>query len=134
MGHKVNPIGFRLGVIEGWQSRWYAQRNYKDLLAEDRTLRETVRKRLANASVSKIEIERVAGTNIGVTIHTAKPGIVIGKNGESVERLRQDLGTPVRECGTWRDTIVGADIVDEASCLPEPALLLKTGGSSPALC
>ncbi len=91
MGHKVHPIGFRLGVIEGWQSRWYAQRNYKELLAEDRTLREAVRKRLANASVSKVEIERVAGTNIGVTIHTAKPGIVIGKNGESVERLRQDL-------------------------------------------
>ena len=91
MGQKVNPIGFRLGVIEGWQSRWYAQRNYKDLLAEDRTLRELVRRRLANAAVSRIEIERVAGANIGVTIHTAKPGIVIGKNGEAVERLRQDL-------------------------------------------
>jgi small subunit ribosomal protein S3 len=78
-------------VIKGWDSRWYAGRNYKDLLAEDRKLREAIRKRLANAGVSRIEIERVAGTQIGVSIHTAKPGIVIGRSGESVERLRQDL-------------------------------------------
>jgi small subunit ribosomal protein S3 len=78
-------------VIKGWDSRWYAGRNYKDLLAEDRTLRAAIRKRLANAGVSRIEIERVAGTQIGVSIHTAKPGIVIGRSGESVERLRQEL-------------------------------------------
>ena len=90
MGHKVNPTGFRLGVIEGWQSRWYAHRDYKDLLAEDRKIRAQINKRLANAAVSKIEIERVAG-NIAVTIHTAKPGIVIGRSGESVERLRQEV-------------------------------------------
>jgi small subunit ribosomal protein S3 len=78
-------------VIKGWDSRWYAGRNYKDLLAEDRKLRASIRKRLANAGVSRIEIERVAGTQIGVSIHTAKPGIVIGRSGESVERLRQDL-------------------------------------------
>lgn len=90
MGHKVNPTGFRLGVIEGWQSRWYAHRDYKDLLAEDRKIRGLINKRLANAAVSKIEIERVAG-NISVTIHTAKPGIVIGRSGESVERLRQEV-------------------------------------------
>jgi small subunit ribosomal protein S3 len=78
-------------VIKGWDSRWYAGRNYKDLLAEDRKLRAAIRKRLANAGVSRIEIERVAGTQIGVSIHTAKPGIVIGRSGESVERLRQDL-------------------------------------------
>ncbi len=90
MGHKVNPTGFRLGVIEGWQSRWYAHRDYKDLLAEDRKIRALINKRLANAAVSKIEIERVAG-NIAVTIHTAKPGIVIGRSGESVERLRQEV-------------------------------------------
>ena len=88
---KYIPHGFRLGVIKGWDSRWYAGRNYKDLLAEDRKLRAAIRKRLANAGVSRIEIERVAGTQIAVTIHTAKPGIVIGKSGESVERLRQDL-------------------------------------------
>ena len=91
MGHKVHPHGFRLGVIKGWDSRWYAGRNYKDLLAEDRKLRAAIRKRLANAGVSRIEIERVAGTQIGVSIHTAKPGIVIGRSGESVERLRQEL-------------------------------------------
>jgi small subunit ribosomal protein S3 len=78
-------------VIKGWDSRWYAGRNYKDLLAEDRKLRAAIRKRLANAGVSRIEIERVAGTQIGVSIHTAKPGIVIGRSGESVERLRQEL-------------------------------------------
>ena len=91
MGHKVHPTGFRLGVIKGWDSRWYADKTYKDLLAEDRKLRNVIRKRLANAGISRIEIERVAGTQIAVTIHTAKPGIVIGKSGESVERLRQDL-------------------------------------------
>jgi len=91
LGHKVHPHGFRLGVIKGWDSRWYAGRNYKDLLAEDRKLRASIRKRLSNAGVSRIEIERVAGTQIGVSIHTAKPGIVIGRSGESVERLRQEL-------------------------------------------
>ena len=91
MGHKVHPTGFRLGIIKGWDSRWYADKTYKDLLAEDRKLRDSIRKRLANAGISRIEIERVAGTQIAVTIHTAKPGIVIGKSGESVERLRQDL-------------------------------------------
>jgi small subunit ribosomal protein S3 len=91
LGHKVNPNGFRLGIIKGWESRWYANRNYKDLFAEDRKLRDLIRKRLHNAAISRIEIERVAGTQLALTIHTAKPGIVIGKNGESVERLRQDL-------------------------------------------
>jgi small subunit ribosomal protein S3 len=91
LGHKVHPTGFRLGIIKGWDSRWYADKTYKDLLAEDRKLRDIIRKRLANAGISRIEIERVAGTQIAVTIHTAKPGIVIGKSGESVERLRQDL-------------------------------------------
>lgn len=91
MGHKVHPNGFRLGVIKGWESRWYANRNYKDLVHEDFQLRQLISKRLANAAVARIEIERVAGTQISIAIHTAKPGIVIGKNGESVERLRQAL-------------------------------------------
>lgn len=91
MGHKVHPIGFRLGIVKTWESRWYAGRNYKDLFTEDRKLREAIRKRLFNASISRIEIERVAGTQISIAIHTAKPGIVIGKNGESVERTRQEL-------------------------------------------
>ena len=91
MGHKVNPNGFRLGVIKSWESRWYADRNYRDLVAEDRKLRNLIQKRLVNAAVSRIEIERVAGTQISISIHTAKPGIVIGRSGESVERLRQAL-------------------------------------------
>jgi small subunit ribosomal protein S3 len=91
LGHKVNPNGFRLGVIKGWESRWYANRNYHELVREDHRLRELIMKRLANASVSRVEIERVASTQISIAIHTAKPGIVIGKSGESVERLRQAL-------------------------------------------
>jgi small subunit ribosomal protein S3 len=87
----VHPNGFRLGVIRGWESRWYANRTYKDLVGEDAKLRAAIRKRLYNAGVSRIEIERVAGTQISIAIHTAKPGIVIGKSGESVERLRQQL-------------------------------------------
>ena len=91
MGHKVHPIGFRRGVIKGWQSRWFAEKTYKDLLAEDLRLRKVIRGELAVAGVSKIEIERPAARQISVTIHTAKPGIVIGKSGEKVERLRQQL-------------------------------------------
>jgi small subunit ribosomal protein S3 len=96
LGQKVHPTGFRLGVIEGWQSRWYARRDYKDLLAEDRVIRGLVNKRLANAAVSKVEIERVAG-NVSVTVHTAKPGIVIGRNGEAVERLRVELEAAINK-------------------------------------
>jgi small subunit ribosomal protein S3 len=91
LGHKVHPIGFRLGVIKGWESRWFAEKNYKELLAEDLRLRQVIRKELALAGVSRIEIERPAARQISVTIHTAKPGIVIGKSGEKVERLRQQL-------------------------------------------
>jgi small subunit ribosomal protein S3 len=91
LGHKVHPIGFRLGVIKGWESRWFAEKNYKELLAEDLRLRKVIRKDLALAGVSRIEIERPAARQVAVTIHTAKPGIVIGKSGEKVERLRQQL-------------------------------------------
>jgi len=97
LGHKVNPTGFRLGVIKGWESRWFANRNYKDLVYEDAQLRDLIRRRLANASVARVEIERVAGTQISISIHTAKPGIVIGKSGESVERLRQALEDKARK-------------------------------------
>jgi small subunit ribosomal protein S3 len=91
LGHKVHPTGFRLGVVKGWQSRWYAERDYKDLLAEDFMLRKQIQKELANAAVSRIEIERAAANQVSVTIHTAKPGIVIGKSGEKVDRLRTVL-------------------------------------------
>lgn len=88
MGHKVHPIGFRLGVVKGWQSRWYAERDYKDLFAEDFMLRNLINKELSNASISRIEIERAATNQVALTIFTAKPGIVIGKSGEKVDKLR----------------------------------------------
>jgi small subunit ribosomal protein S3 len=91
LGHKVHPVGFRLGVVKGWQSRWYAERDYKDIFAEDLTIRQAINKELANASVSRIEIERAAANQVSVTIHTAKPGIVIGKSGEKVDKLRTML-------------------------------------------
>ena len=91
MGHKVHPNGFRLGVSRTWNAKWYADRDYTDLLKEDMAIRALVAKRLANASVSLVEIER--GINhVTVTVHTAKPGIVIGKGGANVESLRQAVG------------------------------------------
>ena len=91
MGHKVHPNGFRLGVSRTWNAKWYADRDYTDLLKEDMRIRKLVTVRLANASVSLVEIER--GINhVTVTVHTAKPGIVIGKGGANVEALRQQVG------------------------------------------
>jgi small subunit ribosomal protein S3 len=91
MGHKVHPYGFRIGVSRGWTANWYADKDYTDLLAEDIAIRSLIDRRLANASVSGTEIER--GINhVTVTIHTAKPGIVIGKGGANVEALRQQVG------------------------------------------
>jgi small subunit ribosomal protein S3 len=91
MGHKVHPYGFRLGVSRTWTAKWYADKEYTTLLQEDIAIRSLVDKRLANASVSQVEIER--GINhVTVTVHTAKPGIVIGKGGQNVEVLRQQIG------------------------------------------
>jgi len=91
MGHKVHPYGFRIGIIKPWLAKWYADRDYATLLQEDMRIRELVAKQLSNASVSQVEIER--GINhVTVTIHTAKPGIVIGKGGANVEILRQQIG------------------------------------------
>jgi len=91
MGQKVSPIGIRLGVIKDWSAKWYAQgRSYADILISDIKLREYAKKKLANAAVSKIIIERPA-QSVNVTIHTARPGIVIGKKGEDIEKLRLEL-------------------------------------------
>ncbi|MBL8673269.1 MAG: 30S ribosomal protein S3, partial [Rhodospirillales bacterium] len=90
MGQKVNPIGLRLGVNRTWDSRWYAGNEYPKLLHEDLRLRKFLRKRLAQAGVSKIIIERPA-KKARVTIHTARPGVVIGKKGADIEKLRLDL-------------------------------------------
>ncbi len=90
MGRKIQPIGFRLGVVTEWQSRWYADRNYTELLHEDFYLRDVIREKLRGAAVSRIEIQRSAN-QVEITLHTAKPGIVIGKRGASVDALRKDL-------------------------------------------
>jgi small subunit ribosomal protein S3 len=91
MGRKVHPYGFRLGVSRTWNAKWYADKTYTSLLKEDITIRQLVSKRLANASVSMVDIER--GINhVTVTVHTAKPGIVIGKGGANVEALRTQVG------------------------------------------
>ena len=92
MGRKVHPTSFRLGIIKDWQSRWFADRNYSDLLLEDVRIRKTVGSRLTGASLSKIEIQRSAN-QIEVTLHTAKPGVVIGKGGTAVDQMRKDLET-----------------------------------------
>jgi small subunit ribosomal protein S3 len=89
VGHKVHPTGFRTGVIYDWQSKWYAGKNYKDLLHEDIGIRKKIMSG-PDAGVSKVEIERNAN-QMTVTIHTAKPGIVIGRNGANVDQLRTDL-------------------------------------------
>ena len=90
MGQKVNPVGLRVGIIRDWESRWYAEKDFADLLHEDIKVREYITARLADAAVSKVEIERAAN-RINVTIHTAKPGMVIGKGGTEVEALRKAL-------------------------------------------
>ena len=95
MGHKVNPIGLRLGINRTWDSRWYAGRDYADMLHEDLRLREYLRTRLAQAGVSRVVIERPA-KRARITIHTARPGVVIGKKGADIEKLRADLN---RETG-----------------------------------
>jgi small subunit ribosomal protein S3 len=90
VGQKVNPVGLRIGVIRDWDSRWYAGKDYADLLHEDIKIREYLSKRLKDASVSKIEIERAAN-RVNIAVHTAKPGMVIGKGGSEVEALRKAL-------------------------------------------
>ncbi|KAA9018677.1 30S ribosomal protein S3 [Niallia endozanthoxylica] len=92
MGQKVNPVGLRIGVIRDWESRWYAGKDYADLLHEDLKVREYIAKRLKDSSVSKVEIERAAN-RLNITIHTAKPGMVIGKGGTEVEALRKALNS-----------------------------------------
>jgi small subunit ribosomal protein S3 len=90
MGHKTHPIGYRLGILYPWQSTWYADKNYTELLHEDLSLRKKILARLSDAAVSRVELERNANQVI-VTIHTAKPGIVIGRGGQKVDELRSDL-------------------------------------------
>jgi small subunit ribosomal protein S3 len=91
MGHKVHPVGFRLGIIRPWQARWYADRGYKERLQEDLRLRAYILKRHANAGIAEIDIDRDSANRVTLTIHTAKPGIIIGRSGTNVEELRRQL-------------------------------------------
>ena len=91
MGQKVHPTGFRLGIVKTWKSRWYAERNFPKLLQEDESLRKYLHQRLGHASLSQVEIERKPQKVI-LTIHTARPGVVIGKGGSEVDKLRDELG------------------------------------------
>lgn len=100
MGQKVHPTGIRLGIVKDWTSRWYANsQNYPVLLLQDLKVREYIKKKLAHASVSRVQINRPAN-NANITVHTARPGIVIGKKGEDIDILRQDIskmmGVPVQ--------------------------------------
>ena len=91
MGQKINPIGFRVGVIRDWTAKWYSgSKHYSANLVSDLMLRAELKKKLGHAAISTITIERQA-QNINVTVHTARPGIVIGKKGEDIEKLRQEL-------------------------------------------
>ena len=99
MGQKVHPIGIRLGIVKDWTSKWYADsRHYADLLNQDLEVRDFLKKRLSQASVSRIQIDRPAN-NAHITVHTARPGLVIGKKGEDIDALRSEvssmMGIPV---------------------------------------
>jgi small subunit ribosomal protein S3 len=121
MGQKVNPTGLRLGIINDWTAKWYAgNKTYADNLNSDLQLRSYIKKKLANAAVSKIIIQRPA-QSVNVTIHTARPGIVIGKKGEDIEKLRKELtqlaGQPVRlAVEEIRKPELDAQLVAESIC------------------
>ena len=90
MGQKTHPRGFRLGVVKPWRSRWYAERTFGELLREDETIRKYLHQRLSHAAVAQVEIDRKP-QKIVVTVHTARPGVVIGKQGAEVDKLRDEL-------------------------------------------
>ena len=121
MGHKVHPTGIRLGIAKDWNSKWYAnKRDYAQYLAADLKVREMLREKLAQAGISRIQIERPA-KNARVTIHTARPGVVIGKKGEDIERLRRDvskiMGVPAHINVTEvRKPEMDAQLVAESIC------------------
>ena len=87
MGRKVHPMGFRLGVIRDWQAKWYSDKHYGEFLHEDLKLRKAIQSKYAEAGISSVDIERQAN-KVSVTIHTARPGIVIGRGGQRVDEMR----------------------------------------------
>ena len=108
MGQKVHPISFRLGIIRDWDSRWFAGREYSTFVYEDYKIREFLKKRVYQAGVSKIEIERAA-SKVRIRMHTARPGIVIGKKGVEIEKTKNDLEKMIK-----RDVILDIQEVRKA--------------------
>ena len=96
LGQKVHPYGLRLGYNKTWKSRWYAQKDYSNLLHEDLRLKKELKKQLGHAGVSNIEIER-PGNKIRITIHTSRPGIIIGRKGSEIDKLKADLQKRMKE-------------------------------------
>jgi len=90
LGQKVNPVGFRVGVIRGWESNWYESKSYSAKICEDQKLRQYIRKRLKKAGVSRLLIDRTS-KNVVLTVHTSRPGVVIGKSGKEIAQLEQEL-------------------------------------------
>ena len=90
MGQKVHPVGFRLGIVKSWDSRWYAKKEYASLIHEDLKIRKFVKKKLFHAGISKVEIERT-GNKLRVNIHSARPGLVIGKKGAEIDALKKEI-------------------------------------------
>ena len=91
MGQKTNPIGFRLGIIKSWESRWFSEKDYSKLLQEDINIRKFLLKKLSTAGISKVVIERPAKL-AKITIHTSRPGVIIGKKGSDIEKLKKEIG------------------------------------------
>jgi len=91
MGQKTNPIGFRLGIIKSWESRWFSEKDYSKLLQEDINIRKFLMKKLSAAGISKVVIERPAKL-AKITIHTSRPGVIIGKKGSDIEKLKKEIG------------------------------------------
>jgi small subunit ribosomal protein S3 len=108
LGQKVHPVGFRLGIVRGWDSRWYAEKEYASLLHEDIMIRKYLKERLQNAGVSKIEIERTAN-RVKIDIYTARPGMVIGRKGAEIDALKEEL-----ERRTKRDIVINIKEVRKA--------------------
>ena len=103
MGQKVNPVGFRVGFNKEWESRWFAKKEYKDLLHEDLKLRDELKARLKHAGVSRIDLER-AGKKLTITVVTSRPGIIIGKKGAEVDRLKEEIQSAWTGRSTSRST------------------------------
>jgi len=96
MGQKVHPYGFRLGVTKNWRSRWFATHDYAKLLHEDLELKESLRERLKAAGVSSVEVERPGGSKLRITIHTSRPGLIIGRKGAEIEKLKTELAAKTK--------------------------------------